>query len=145
MRGDFRNGSHIDNSILVFESGDELIEGIGVGNAVDFDVGRELGFGRGTGEDFDVACEAGVGVEGREDGGTKIAGGLKGGVRFISWRGERAHFTPMTMMFLRMTAIVGTRDDHSHCSRRQGEFETYNAPKSRSKEYRDMRWLEECE
>ena len=82
MRGDFRNGSHIDNSILVFESGDELVEGIGVGDAVDFDVGRECGFGGGAGEDFDVACEAGVGVEGREDGGTEIAGGLEGGVRF---------------------------------------------------------------
>ena len=81
MRGDFRNGSHIDNSILVFESGDELVEGIGVGDAVDLDVWRECGFGGGAGEDFDVACEARIGVEGREDGWTEIAGGLKGGVK----------------------------------------------------------------
>ena len=75
---DFSNRSHIDDSILVFERGDELVEGVRVGDAVDFDVGREGGFGGGAGEDFDVACEAGVGVEGREDGGTEVAGGLGG-------------------------------------------------------------------
>ena len=91
MRGDFGNGSHIDNSILVFKSGDELVEGIGVGDAVDFDVGRECGRGGGVGEDFDVACEAGIGVEGREDGRTKIAGGLKGDVRFYHEGEERRH------------------------------------------------------
>lgn len=64
---------------MVFESRDELVEGIGVGDAVDFDVGREGGFGGGAGEDFDVACEAGVGVEGGEDGGTEVAGGLEKG------------------------------------------------------------------
>ena len=81
VRGDFSNGGHINDSILVFESGDELVEGIGVGDAVDFDVGRECSCGGGAGEDFDVACEAGTGVEGREDGGTEIARGLGGGVR----------------------------------------------------------------
>ena len=82
MRSDFSNGGHVDNSVLIFESGDELIEGIGVGDAVNFDVGREGGFGGGSREDFDVACKAGVGVEGGEDGGTEVAGGLGGVVRY---------------------------------------------------------------
>ena len=84
VRGDFSDGSHVDDSILVFESGDEFIEGVGVGDAVDFDVGWEGGFRRGAGEDFDVACEAGVGVEGGEDGGTEVAGGLRGVVRYVN-------------------------------------------------------------
>ena len=82
MRRDFSNGSHVDDSVLVFESGDELIERIGVRDVVDFDVGREGGFGGRAGEDLDVACEAGVGVEGGEDGRTEVAGGLAGVVRY---------------------------------------------------------------
>ena len=64
MRSDFGDGGHVDDCILVFERGDELVEGIGVGNAVDFDMGREGSFGGGAGEDFDVASEARIGVEG---------------------------------------------------------------------------------
>lgn len=82
MRSDFSDGSHVDDSVLVFESGDELIEGIGVRDAVDFDVRREGGFGGGAGEDFNVACEAGVGVESGEDGRAEVAGGLRGVVRY---------------------------------------------------------------
>ena len=107
VRRDFGDGGHVDDGILVFESGDELAKGIGVGDAVDFDVGREGGFGGGAGEDFDVACETGVGVEGGEDGGTEVAGGLEGLSGFASGGGGVALFTPMTMMFLRIDAIVG--------------------------------------
>lgn len=78
VRRDFSDRSHIDDRVLVFESGDELVEGVGVGDAVDLDVLWEDGFGGGAGEDFDVACEAGVGVEGGEDGGTEVTRGLKG-------------------------------------------------------------------
>ena len=107
MRRDFGDGGHVDDGILVFKSGEELVEGIGVGDAVDLDVGREGGFGGGAGEDFDVACEAGVGVEGGEDGGTEVAGGLEGLSGFASGGEGVALFTPMTMMFLRIDAIAG--------------------------------------
>lgn len=110
MRRDFSDGGHVDDGILVFESGDELVKGIGVGDAVDFDVGREGGFGGGAGEDLDVACEAWVGVEGGEDGGSEVAGGLEGLLGWDNGGGEAMLFTPMTMMFLRINAIawVGT-------------------------------------
>ena len=72
------NGGHVDDCILVLERGDEFVHGVGIGDAVDLDVGGKSGFGRGAGEDFNVACEAGVGVEGGEDGGTEVAGGLEG-------------------------------------------------------------------
>lgn len=45
---------------------------------MNFDMRWKGGFGGGAGEDFDVACEARVGVEGGEDGGTEVAGGLSG-------------------------------------------------------------------
>ena len=76
--GDLVDGGHVDDCILVLESGDKFVQGVGIGDAVDLDVGRESGFGRGAGEDFNVACEAGVGVEGGEDGGTEVTGGLEG-------------------------------------------------------------------
>ena len=79
MRGDFVNGGHVDDCILIFESRDELVKGIGVGDAVDLDVGRERGLGRRAGEDFDVTCESGIGIERGENGGTEVAGGLEGG------------------------------------------------------------------
>ena len=77
VRSYFGDGCHVDDGILVLERRDEFVEGIGVGDAVDLDVGREGSFGGGAGEDFDVACEAGVGVEGGEDGGAEITRGLK--------------------------------------------------------------------
>ena len=106
VRRDFSDGGHVDDCILVCESGDELVKGIGVGDTVDFDVGREGGFGGGAGEDLDVACEAGVGVEGGENGGTEIAGGLEGLLGRVNGGGEAMLFTPMTMMFLRIDAIA---------------------------------------
>ena len=81
MCSDFGHGRHIDDSILVFESRHKLVEGVGVGNTVDFDMGWEGGLGGGAGEDLDVAREAGIGVEGGEDGGTEVAGGLRWNVR----------------------------------------------------------------
>ena len=42
---DFSNWRHIDDCILVFAGGRELVEGVGVGDAVDLDVGWEGGFG----------------------------------------------------------------------------------------------------
>ena len=83
MRRDFSDGGHVDNRILVFERRYKPVEGVEVGDAVDFDVGREGGFGGGAGEDLDVAGESGVGVEGGEDGGTEVAGGLKGGLGVV--------------------------------------------------------------
>lgn len=62
VRRDLGDGSHVDDRILVFESRDELVKGVGVGDAVDFDVRWEGSLGGGAGEDFNVACEAGVGV-----------------------------------------------------------------------------------
>lgn len=44
-------------------------------------MGWEGGLGGGAGEDLDVAREAGIGVEGGEDGGTEVAGGLRWNVR----------------------------------------------------------------
>ena len=76
MRSDFVNGGHIDDCILIFESCDELVKGIRVGDAVDLDVRRERSLGRRAGEDFDVARKSGVGVERGENGGTEVAGGL---------------------------------------------------------------------
>ncbi len=81
MGRDFGDGSHVDDCILVLESGDELVKGVGIGDVVDFDVGWEGGFGGRAGEDFNVACEARVGVEGGENGGTDVAGGLGRTVR----------------------------------------------------------------
>ena len=95
---------------MVFESRDELVERIGVGDAVDFDVGWEGGFGGGAGEDFDVAGEAGIGVKSGEDGGTEVAGDLHGCQR-LSTRDEVPLFTPITMMFLRIDAIAGAWSD----------------------------------
>lgn len=69
-------------------------------------MGWKGGFGRVAGEDFDVACEAGVGVEGREDGGTDVARGLKRVLGIVDGGGEVALFTPITMIFLRIEAIT---------------------------------------
>lgn len=107
VRGDLVDGRQVDNRVLVLERGDELVKGIGVGDAVDFDVGGEGGFGGGAGEDFDVACEAGVGVEGGEDGGTEVAGGLRFVGRVKSGGVGGVRLTPMTMMFLRIVAMTG--------------------------------------
>ena len=76
MRSDFGNGGHVDDCILIVERCDELVKGIGVGDAVDLDVGWERGLGRRAGEDFDVACKSGIGIERGENGGTEVAGGL---------------------------------------------------------------------
>ena len=76
MRSDFADRGHVDNCILVFESLDELVEGIRVGDTVDFDMGWKRSLGGSTREDFDVACKPRIGVEGGEDRGTEVARGL---------------------------------------------------------------------
>lgn len=50
--------------------------GIGVGDGMHFDVGREGGFGRLAGEDGDG--EVAVCVQGGEDRGSDVAAGLNG-------------------------------------------------------------------
>ena len=111
MHGDFADGGHVDDCILVFESCDELVKGIGVGDAVDLDVGRESSPGGGAGEDFDVACEARVGIKSGEDGGAEVARGLERVLGTVYREGEWVLITPMTMTFLRIDAITGVHVD----------------------------------
>ena len=94
MRSKFVNGGHIDDCILIFESCDELVEGIGVGDAVDLDMGWERGLGRRAGEDFDVACKSGIGVERGENGRTEVAGCLWGRVRLLLTRDQTSGCLP---------------------------------------------------
>lgn len=108
MCGDLSDRGHIDDCILFLERREKLGKGVGVGDTVDFDVGREGSSGGGARKNFDVACEAGVGVEGGEDGGADVAGSLRGVLGTVNGGGGVTLYTPMTMMFLRIDAIPGT-------------------------------------
>jgi hypothetical protein len=66
-----------DDGILALEGFNELILGVGFGDGVYLDVGREGGFGRLAGEYGDG--EVWVCVEGGEDGRSNITAGLKDG------------------------------------------------------------------
>ena len=78
MCSHFANWGHVNDSILILKSRDELVKGIGVGNAVDLDMGRESSLGRRAGEDLDVACKARIRVERGENRWTEVARGLNG-------------------------------------------------------------------
>ena len=111
MRCDFRDGGQVDDCVLVFESRNELVEGIRVGDAVNSEVWREGCFGGGAGKNLNVPCEARVGVQGREDGGAEIAGGLEGMLGIADRGGVVMFDTPITMMFLSIDAIPGAWND----------------------------------
>ena len=65
-----KQGRQINDDILAFEGGDDGVGGVGVGDGVDFDVGREGRLGALAGEDGEG--QWGFGVDGFDQGGTEI-------------------------------------------------------------------------